>query len=871
MSANPPASASSATRHQSAGAANDARHPAAANDSTAGHRQHAAPAWLPMGADAMLGHMPWFAAAAEYAIDAWQRSVLYADVMRQRGNQYQEHLDEQFPSVLDFPAEVIVDGHTLPRPCNYMLMRVAPLPDVPTLPNARPFVVVDPRAGHGPGIGGFKPDSEIGAALRAGHPCYFVGFLPDPVPGQTVEDVMRAESAFLEKVISLHPESAGKPAVIGNCQAGWQIMMTAAMRPELFGPIIVAGAPLSYWAGWRGRNPMRYSGGLLGGSWLTALTSDLGAGRFDGAWLVQNFEQLDPANTLWSKKYHLYANVDTEAPRYLGFEKYWGGHVFLNAGEMQYIVDNLFVGNRLTSAELITSDGIRLDLRNIRSPIVVFCSYGDNITPPPQALGFVTDMYRDDAEVLSHDQTIVYATHDSIGHLGIFVSSSTGRKEHRKFVNNIDLIDVLPAGIYQATIADKTKDTPHAELVEGDYVLSMQRRSIEDVRAIVQPDVESDRRFAAVQHLSDMHLGLYRSLLQPWVQAMMSPKLAYWLRVMHPLRVSYELWSDRNPLAAPFAERAQQVRETRAPVSPDNPFLALQSAWSGAIENALDFYRDLRDDSYEKAFEMFYGQPWVQALAGLHGSSHAAVRVHPGTSPEHIAFVAQELAQRHRELHSGGLMEAGVRALLWIHRLHGEADERQFNLSRSLPRGERDMDLNAFKTLIRRQAGLLRMAPGQAIEAIPHMLAKAKSSEIRRVAKNIEELSFAVPLDGDEESDLQRMMAIFETAAKANAEREKAEAPEVPTTPEPAAATAEPAQRRRAPARKTAPVAAKAALEDAPAPATKRAARPPAKRSTPASAVAKPATKKAAKTPPAAARKRASPARKTPSGGKGKP
>ncbi|WP_425596156.1 DUF3141 domain-containing protein [Pandoraea apista] len=717
-------------------------------------------------ANPWMANLPWMAAAAEYAVDAWQRSVLYADVMRQRGNQYQAHLAESAPNVLDFPAEVVLDAHDLPRPCNYALMRILPPEETPTLPNARPFVVVDPRAGHGPGIGGFKPDSEIGAALRAGHPCYFVGFLPDPVPGQTVEDVMHAEAAFLEKVISLHPESAGKPAVIGNCQAGWQVLMTAAMRPELFGPIIVAGAPLSYWAGWRGRNPMRYSGGLLGGSWLTALTSDLGDGRFDGAWLVQNFENLDPANTLWRKKYHLYANVDTEAPRYLSFEKYWGGHVFLNAQEMQYIVDNLFVGNRLTSAELITSDGIRIDLRNIRSPIVVFCSYGDNITPPPQALGFVTDMYRDDAEVLSHDQTIVYATHDSIGHLGIFVSGSTGRKEHRKFVSNIDLIDVLPAGIYQAQIADKTEDTPHRELIDGDYVMSIQRRSVADVRAIVQPDAESDRRFAAVAHLSDINLGLYRSLVQPWVRAMVTPNSAYWMRLLHPLRVSYELWSNRNPFAAPIAEKANRVRETRRPVAPDNPFLALESSISNAIEQSLNFYRDMRDDGYEKAFELIYGQPWVQALAGLHGSDGAAVRVHPGTSPEHMAFVRETLAQRRHELRQGGLLEAGIRALLWVHRLHGEADERQFNLARSLPRGEKDISIEQFREMIRRQAGLLRMAPDAAMEAIPGMLAHSTPGNIRRVAKAVKDLSFAVPLDGGEQSDLERVLAVFENAAK---------------------------------------------------------------------------------------------------------
>src|SRR5260221_624962 len=240
-----------------------------------------------------------FAPAMEYMVDAAQRSVLFWDVMRQRGNQYRQHMAETAPHVLDYEVELLVDGRTLERPVNYGLVRVVPPPGIELDMTRRPFVIVDPRAGHGPGIGGFKPDSEIGAALKAGHPCYFVGFLPDPVPGRTVEDVMRAEAQFVRKVAELHPESRGKPAVIGNCQAGWQILMTAAVWPELFGPIIVAGAPLSYWAG---DNPMRYGGGLMGGSWMTALTSDLGAGRFDGAWLVQNFENLNPANTLWEKQ-----------------------------------------------------------------------------------------------------------------------------------------------------------------------------------------------------------------------------------------------------------------------------------------------------------------------------------------------------------------------------------------------------------------------------------------------------------------------------------------------------------------------------------------------------------------------------------------
>src|SRR5437764_12932523 len=107
-------------------------------------------------------------------------------------------------------------------------------------------------------------------------------------------------------------------------------MILAALRPELFGPIILAGSPLSYWAGVRGKNPMRYSGGLLGGSWLTALAGDLGHGKFDGASLVQNFANMNPSNTLWSKQYNLYARIDSEADRYLGLEKWGGGHVNWN-------------------------------------------------------------------------------------------------------------------------------------------------------------------------------------------------------------------------------------------------------------------------------------------------------------------------------------------------------------------------------------------------------------------------------------------------------------------------------------------------------------------------------------------------------------
>ena len=132
--------------------------------------------------------------AWSYWVDAWQRGVLFLDVMQQRSKQYEEHAAKLAPHVLKFGAELIMDGRKLPRPVNYVLARIIPPKGVEIDDKKRAFVIVDPRAGHGPGIGGFKADSEIGVAFKAGHPCYFIGFLPEPVPRQTIEDIIDRKS-----------------------------------------------------------------------------------------------------------------------------------------------------------------------------------------------------------------------------------------------------------------------------------------------------------------------------------------------------------------------------------------------------------------------------------------------------------------------------------------------------------------------------------------------------------------------------------------------------------------------------------------------------------------------------------------------------
>jgi len=699
--------------------------------------------------------------AVEYMIDAGQRSVLFLDIMRRRGDQYNEHVAKTAPHVLQYAAELIIDGRKLDDPVNYALVRIIPPKGVEIDLERRPFIVVDPRAGHGPGIGGFKADSEIGVALKAGHPCYFIGFLPEPMPGQTIERIARAEALFIEKVISLHPRADGKPCVIGNCQAGWAVMILASLRPELFGPLIIAGAPLAYWAGVHGKYPMRYSGGLLGGSWLTAFASDLGGGKFDGAWLVQNFENQNPSNTLWTKQYNVYSKVDSEADRYLEFERWWGGHVNLNAEEIQFIVDELFVGNNLAAGKIEMSDGRKVDLRNIRSPIVVFCSKGDNITPPQQALGWILDCYADVDEIRAYGQTIVYTIHESVGHLGIFVSGGVAKKEHAEFSENIDLIDVLPPGLYEATFEARGTDTTNADLALGNWVMRCEARTLDDIRAMGGNSPEDERRFAAAKRVSEINLAAYRKIVQPWIRKMVTPEMAETMRHLHPLRLQYEAFSSKNPLMSAVKSVADGIEDNRKPVSKDNPFLAFQEQMSRQIVHALDSWRDATEALSEMVFLNVYGSPALQTALGIDPNSEPSRRRE--MSAEHRAMLDKRIAELKSKISEGSLREASLRSLLYIGSARGMVDERSIEALRQVRREHSgpQLTLAEFKMLVREQFFILLLDQEAALAAIPRMLPEDMNQRRAVLVAMRSVLSASGEITGERARRLQRIVALF--------------------------------------------------------------------------------------------------------------
>ena len=662
--------------------------------------------------------------ATQYGVDAAQRAVLTLDTLRERGNNDHAHEMAGTPPVLDYDSQEIFDGRQLPQPVNYRLLRIVPPEGVVVHEWKRPYMIIDPRAGHGAGIGGFKPDSQVGVALRGGHPVYFVVFRQHPEPGQTLADVMRAEAAFLKEIIRRHPD-APKPIVVGNCQGGWATLILAATHPEISGPLVINGAPVATWSGALGQNPMRYNGGLLGGVVPALLMSDLGHGEFDGAHLVSNFESLNPGRNFFGKYYDLFANVEQNRESFLDFERWWGGFHFTNEAEIRWIVQQLFVGNRLARGLAQLEPGQPIDLKAIRSPVIVFASRGDNITPPQQALYWIADTYADEHEIRIRGQRIVYMVHEKVGHLGIFVSSSIANKEHAEMASTLKTIEALAPGLYEMTI-DEVRDVD----AQAHFVVSFHERKVSDILQIGEHDREQESDFAAVARLSDLGAEAYELWLRPWVQALVTPQTAQLIRDSHPSRLSRRSLSDLNPLMQWARTGADQVKRQRQPAAPDNPWRDVERMTAQGLMQGIDWWRDLRDAVYETSFLSLYGSPFMRWL----GQPYAQQRARK--DPGELRYLP-EVQSMLLGVDSGGFKTAVIRMLILLADTRGSV--RRDRLERSaevLTQREpfASMSPKHRANLIREQSVIIEFEPVAALAALPRMLV---TPEVRQAAMEV--------------------------------------------------------------------------------------------------------------------------------------
>jgi pimeloyl-ACP methyl ester carboxylesterase len=660
---------------------------------------------------------------AEYATDFAQRSVLYLDAMRQRSENFIAHEEGLTDNVLKFNYETVVDGSTLERPVNYSLVRITPAEGTLQREDGRPYVIIDPRAGHGSGIGGFKEASEVGAAIEAGHPVYFAIFSRMPMPGQTLADVTAAEAGFVREVQRRHP-NAPKPIIIGNCQGGWASMLLAATNPDITGPVVANGAPLSYWGGVKGKNPMRYLGGIVGGATAVMLMSDLTDGHFDGANLVYNFEKANPGRTWWKKYYDLFDRVDTETARFLDFERWWGAFYFMSESEIRWIVENLFVGNKLARSEALLDERTHVDLRRIQSPVIVFASHGDNITPPQQALGWIADSYKDVEEIKARGQRILYALHESVGHLGIFVSSSVAQKEHTAIVSTLKAIEALAPGLYEMTITDEI-----GEGVDKKFHVAFEERTID--RMMEQAGGTDDPRpFATVARVSELGAELYDMTVRPLIKSMVTPHTAEWVNRMQPLRVQRYATSSNNPMMHGVEGLAETVRERRQPAASDNAFRQLEQAGADIVTQWWDGIRDIQDFWIESTFHWLYATPHAKSIG-------AAKSRRISDAPQEDLRSLVEVQEALDRMEEGGFAEGVVRMLIFLARSRGQI--RRSRLQRSNEILEKTSPFAEMKPkhrtrLIHRESLIVAFEPDGALETLPRLFRdydeKARALEI---------------------------------------------------------------------------------------------------------------------------------------------
>jgi hypothetical protein len=481
---------------------------------------------------------------------------------------------------------------------------------------------------------------------------------------------------------------------------------------------------MSYWSGaWsegEGDNPMRYAGGMLGGTWLASYAADLGNGKFDGAHLVRNFEQLNPANTWWDKYYHLFANIDTEPPRFLEFERWWGSYYLMNRDEIEWITRNLFIGNKLWSGEVSDSAGKAFDLREIRSPIILFASMGDNITPPQQAFNWVADLYGSTEEIKSRGQVIVGLTHADIGHLGIFVSGRVAKKEHTQIVSVLETIETFPPGLYGMSINEVEN-----EAGETRYEVEFSEKRLEDIAARLNRFERVDEKpFETVAAVSEFNQRVYESTAQPLVRAMSSEASARMLRQFHPLRWQRWAVSALNPWLGWLPATAQAVRENRQRTGADNPWSKLERSGAEMVSASFDYYRAMRDAATEASFFGVYANLYSTFVDG-----RAADGAHAQAAPtdaRQLPFVRAALAA----IGEGGYTEALARAASLLSRKGVSLPLARLEMRKELAEIYADylpeIGTDHWRRIRGEQEIIVSYEPDQAIATLPKLLARAE-------------------------------------------------------------------------------------------------------------------------------------------------
>jgi hypothetical protein len=242
---------------------------------------------------------------------------------------------------------------------------------------------------------------------------------------------------------------------------------------------------------------------------------------------------------------------------------------------------------------------------------------------------------------------------------------------------------------------------------------------------------------------------------------MVTPQMADMMRNWHPLRLQYEAFSSKNPLMTAVENAADKAREARKEVTSDNPFLAFQERLSKQIVSSLDQWQDSQEKLSEAMFLSIYGSPALQKAVGVDPQS--APTRHREMAPEHHERLQARIAELKSKIATGGLREAGIRALLYVGSARGMVDERSLEALRRLRQSDESarLTLAEFKMLVREQFFMLLLDRDAALAAIPKLLPESMDARRKVFAAVQEVVSASAAISGEVAHRLKRVAELF--------------------------------------------------------------------------------------------------------------
>lgn len=391
--------------------------------------------------------------------------------------------------------------------------------------------------------------------------------------------------------------------------------------------------------------------------------------------------------------------------------------------------------------------------------MVVFASFGDNITPPQQAFNWISSVYGSVQEIRRRGQVIVVHLHETIGHLGIFVSAKIARKEHKEIIASFDMLSYLPPGLYEMIIAEDPA-------VPGSYQVRFVEKTTQELLSI-DDGPEDEMPFHAAQAVSRVNDHLYRTLAAPWIKASATEGWAESLRQLHPLRMQRYLLSDLNPWMIPVKTWAGAIKKNgwRRPVADDHRLRQSEDRFSEAVIDTIERWCALRDRMSEVFFRAIYESPWMKWFYPLDSTEAHEAEI------QLEALRRQDADHWRKAMDQGGFAEAVIRMILALMLADRDVARKGYQLAGRLfqtePRLKR-IERAQLKSIILYQARILQTDTNLAIETLPALL---PTPEDRRQAMEL--LNAAIqdagrPLNPQEQTVLKRIGAVLGPEAAAS-------------------------------------------------------------------------------------------------------